>query len=55
MFLLFFILITYSKGNTEYFQGFELLSDDNYTQDFSVTPACFSHPEECTEEPVSFV
>ena len=51
MFLLFFILFTYSQGNTEYFQGIELLSDVNYTQGFSVIPACSSHPEECTTGP----
>jgi len=51
MFLLFFILFTYSTANQLYFQGIELLSDVNYTQGFSVIPACPSDPTECAKAP----
>jgi hypothetical protein len=51
MFLLFFILFTYSAGNHLYFQGTELLSDVNYTQGFNVIPACNSTPSECAKAP----
>lgn len=48
IFCLFFILISYSKGDHDYFQGVELLSDVNYSQGFSVIPAC--RPD-CPEGP----
>jgi hypothetical protein len=48
MFWLFFILITYSRGNHVYFQGIELLSDANYSQGFSVIPACST---DCSKAP----
>ncbi|CAF4390019.1 unnamed protein product, partial [Adineta steineri] len=50
MIVLFFILFTYSTANQVYFQGTELLSDVNYTQGFSVIPACISSPS-CVKAP----
>ncbi|CAF1367809.1 unnamed protein product [Adineta steineri] len=50
MIVLFFILFTYSTASQVYFQGIELLSDVNYTQGFSVIPACISSPS-CVKAP----
>ncbi|CAF1218428.1 unnamed protein product [Adineta steineri] len=51
MFLLLLILITCPLGSHSYFQGVELLSDVNYTQGFSVIPACFINPDACAKGP----
>jgi hypothetical protein len=51
MLLLFFILFTYSTANQLYFQGTELLSDANYSQGFSVIPACPYDPIVCAKAP----
>jgi hypothetical protein len=50
MLVLFFILFTYSTANELYVQGTELLSDVNYSQGFSVIPACPATPE-CNSAP----
>ncbi|CAF1393077.1 unnamed protein product [Adineta ricciae] len=51
MFLLLLALIQSSLGSHSYFQGLELLSDVNYTQGFSVIPACFVNPDACAKGP----
>lgn len=51
MWLLFLILFVNFSKICSYFQGVELLSDVNYTQGFSVIPACFVDPDACTRGP----
>ncbi|CAF1017313.1 unnamed protein product [Rotaria sp. Silwood1] len=51
MFLLILTLITYTTASQVYFQGIELFSDVNYSQYFSVIPACSSSPTECVKAP----
>ncbi|UJR18216.1 hypothetical protein I4U23_005117 [Adineta vaga] len=40
-----------ARSYSSYFQGIELLSDVNYTQGFSVIPACFIDPDACARGP----
>lgn len=49
--LLLWIILACSLGTDAYFQGVELLSDVNYTQGFTVIPACFSNPDACVRGP----